>query len=136
MRVTALVVLLLTLPTPGLASNAGWWTQAKQGKVVGKLTTMVGAAKLDLGRKALLVGAAAALMCSAVSCDDPLELNGLANLVGEGEDGSVTIRIGLNYDGTLFPTALSGAELATDQINAALDGIHVELLARDSLGGQ
>ncbi len=135
MRITALVLVLLhCLPTHSLASNAGWWTRVKQGEVVGKLTTMVGTAKLDLGRKVLLAGTSIAIMCSAISCDDPLELNGLANLIGEGEDGSVTIRIGLNYDGTLFPTALSGAKLATDQINAALDGIHVELLARDSLG--
>ena len=137
MRVTALV-LLLALPTPGLASSAGWWTQAKQGKVVGKLTTLIGTAKLDLARKALLVGVSVALMCGAVSCDSPVDLGSVADmLMADGDEGTdIVIRIGMNYDGTLSRSALSGAELAIAQVNAANhdNGVQLELLARDSLG--
>ena len=124
MRVVALV-LLLSLPTHLIASNAGWWARVKQVEVV--------AAKLDWGRRALL-GTAVVLMCGTLACD----LGVVDDLVLDLKDnGDLAVRVGLNYDSSISPNARSGAELAVAQINATggIRGfLQLKLLARDSRG--
>ena len=91
--------------------------------------------KSGVARQAVTLGTVAFLALGIISCgEERLDAGKLAVVLGEQGDGdtAAVIKIGMNYDGSRFPNAKNGAELAVEEINAAGGGVLIELIAIDN----
>lgn len=88
-----------------------------------------------VGKIVLSLGTIALLACTQMACDGP----GVGKVADMLQDNGVdvtdtAIRIGMNYDGKFDINALTGAQLAIDEINAAggINGMQLELIPRQN----
>ena len=117
--IAILLVVVSFYGTTALAT--GWLTKFKtvMASKAGKMAT---------------VGSFALFACTMLSCDNGLDVGQLSELLVEQGDGdtAAVIKIGMNYDGSRFPNAKDGAELAVEEINTAGGGVLIELVAIDN----
>ena len=102
------------------AFGAGWLTKFKA-SVAHKASEVVTLASF-------------ALLACTMSCGNELDVGQLSEVLMEQGDGdtAAVIKIGMNYDGSRFPNAKNGAELAVEEINTAAGGVLIELVAIDN----
>ena len=121
-----IIVLLVVLSLGSTNAQAGWLANFNKAKV--------GVVKAS---KVAMLASLAFLVLNTTSCDDPaiLDVGQLSSLLLEQGDGdtAAVIKIGLSYDGSHVPNAKDGAELAVEEINAAGDGVLIELVAIDNM---
>ena len=89
-----------------------------------------------VGRYVVSLGAIALLACTSMSCDRTGAGKVADMMQDDGMDVTDTaILIGLNYDGRFDINALTGAQLAIDEINDAggINGLQLELIPRQNM---